>query len=158
MALHDYCDPDAVLCTLDASDKQDALNQLVDALVATKSIPKTKAEDVRREILQRESQASTGIGRGIGVPHARTDLVKKMAIAIGRVPDGIAFGAIDGEPVKVIMMLVSPPSKTEEHLAAMKTIVSIARDPYNSKRMQGCLSPQSFIDLLAEVESEVRTT
>ena len=158
MPLHEYCNPDAVLCTLEASDKQDALNQLVDALVATKSFPKTKAEDIRREILSRESQASTGIGRGIGVPHARTELIKKMAVAIGRVPDGIPFGAIDGEPVKVIMLLVSPLSKTEEHLAAMKTIVSIARDPYNSKRLQGCLTPQSFIDLLAEVETEAQPT
>jgi len=152
MSLHEYCNPAAVLCSLEASDKQDALNQLVDALVAT------KAEDVRREILSRESQASTGIGRGIGVPHTRTELVKKMAVAIGRVPDGIPFGAIDGEPVKVIMLLVSPASKTEEHLAAMKTIVSIARDPYNSKRLQGCLTPESFIELLAEVGTEVKTT
>lgn len=158
MSLHEYCNPDAVLCSLEASDKQDALNQLVDALVATKAVPKTRAEDVRREILSRESQASTGIGRGIGVPHARTELVKKMAIAIGRVPDGIPFGAIDGEPVKVIMLLVSPASKPEEHLAAMKAIVGIARDPYNSKRLQGCLTPESFIELLAEVETEVKTT
>jgi len=158
MSLHEYCNPAAVLCSLEASDKQDALNQLVDALVATKAVPKTKAEDVRREILSRESQASTGIGRGIGVPHTRTELVKKMAVAIGRVPDGIPFGAIDGEPVKVIMLLVSPASKTEEHLAAMKTIVSIARDPYNSKRLQGCLTPESFIELLAEVGTEVKTT
>ena len=151
--LHEYCDPGAILCTLEASDKEDALSQLVDALVASKSIPKTRSAAVRQEVLEREGQASTGIGRGIGIPHARTDQVKKIVMAIGRIPEGIEFGAIDGERVRVILLLVSPKEKTDDHLSAMKAIVSIARDPYNSKRLQGCETPQSFLDLLQEVET-----
>ena len=158
MPLHEYCSTDAVLCSLEASDKQDALYQLVDALVASKAIPKTRSDAIRQEILDRESQASTGIGRGIGIPHARSDNVKKIVMAIGRIPDGMEFGAIDGELVRVILLLVSPKDKTDEHLAAMKAIVSIARDPYNSKRLQGCDTPQSFLDLLKEVESQRQAT
>lgn len=152
MALREYCNPDAILCDLEAGDKEDALRQLVDALAEAKLIPKTKASSIRKEIIERERQATTGIGHGVGVPHARSSNVKHIAIAIGKVPGGINFGAVDGERVKVILLLVSPVDKTDEHLKAMKSIVSLVRDPYNCKRLLGCTTPQSFLDLFEELD------
>jgi len=150
MALLDYCNEEAILCEMAAQDKEDALRQLVDALVTAKSIPKSKATAIRKEIIERERRATTGIGAGVGIPHARTKHVRRISIAIGRIREGIDFGAVDGEPVRIIVLMVSPLDRTNEHLAAMKQIVSLARDSYQNKRLHGCTSSASFLDLIRE--------
>jgi mannitol/fructose-specific phosphotransferase system IIA component (Ntr-type) len=151
MSLRDYCNPDAILCELEAADKEDAIRQLVDVLVEAKSVPKTKGSLIYREVIERERQASTGIGKGIGIPHARSQHAKKISMAIGLTGSGIDFSAVDGERVRVILLLVSPKDSTDEHLAAMKEIVTIARDAYQRQRLLGCRSPESFLELLAEI-------
>ena len=124
----------------------------MDALAVAKAIPKTKSGMIRDEIIERERQATTGIGKGVGIPHARSAHAKNLVLAVGRVPEGIPFGAVDGERVRVILLLVSPQDHTEEHLAAMKSIVKIVRDPYQCKRLHGCRTPDSFVDLFAELD------
>jgi len=151
MTLRDYCIDGAILPQLDAADKEDAIRQLVAALAAAKAFPKTKADAVLKEVVERERQASTGIGRGIGIPHARSAHVKQISLAIGRVKAGLEFGAVDGEKVKVILLLLSPKSADADHLAAMKSIVTIARDPYQRQRLISCATAESFLDLLAEI-------
>ena len=151
MTLRDYCVEGAILPNLDAADKEDAIRQLIAALAAAKAIPKTKTDAVLREVVERERSASTGIGRGVGIPHARSAHVKQIVLAIGRVPRGVEFGAVDGERVRIILLLVSPKEGNDAHLAAMKSIVTIARDPYQRQRLISCGSAESFLDLLAEI-------
>jgi len=151
MSLREYASPEAILCDLEASGKEDAVRQLVDALVEAKSVPKTKGSAIYKEVIERERQATTGIGKGIGIPHARSAHAKRVALAIGRVPAGMDFGAVDGERVRVILLLISPKEATDEHLAAMKKIVSIARDAYQRARLTSCNTPESFLELLAEI-------
>ena len=116
-----------------------------------KAIPKPKGPAICTEIIDRERQATTGIGNGVGIPHSRSAHARKLTVAIGRIPGGIRYGAVDGERVRVIILLVSPKDKTDEHLAAMKSIVKIVRDPYQCKRLLGCSTPESFVDLLTEL-------
>jgi mannitol/fructose-specific phosphotransferase system IIA component (Ntr-type) len=151
MTLKDYCVAGAILPNLDAADKEDAIRQLIGALAAAKAIPKTKTDAVLREVVERERSASTGIGRGVGIPHARSAHAKQIVLAIGRVPRGVEFGAVDGERVRIILLLVSPKEANDAHLAAMKSIVTIARDPYQRQRLISCASVESFLDLLAEI-------
>ena len=151
--LREYCSPEAILCNMDAVDKEDAIRQLVDVLLAAKRLPtKLKATKILKEIVDRERQATTGIGKGVGIPHARSKHAASLSLAIGRIPRGLDYGAVDGERVRVILLLVSPDKSTDEHLAAMKTLVSIVRDPYQCKRLHGCATAQSFLDLLAELD------
>jgi len=151
MTLRDYCVAGAILPDLDAADKEDAIGQLVAALAAAKAIPKAKTDTVVREVVERERQASTGIGRGIGIPHARSAHVKQIVLAIGRLPRGVEFGAVDGERVRLVLLLISPKEHDDDHLKAMKSIVSIARDPYQRQRLISCATAASFLDLLAEI-------
>jgi len=151
MSLRDHCVEDAILPRIEAGSKEDAIRQLVTALAEAKAIPKSKSASICKEIIERERQASTGIGHGIGVPHARSRHAKQIALAIGRTTEGIDFGAVDGERVHVILLLVSPHDHPDEHLAAMKEIVTIARDPYQRQRLIGCSTAESFLDLLEEI-------
>jgi mannitol/fructose-specific phosphotransferase system IIA component (Ntr-type) len=151
MTLRDYCVAAAILPNLDAADKEDAIRQLVAALAAAKAIPKPKTDAVLKEVVERERAASTGIGRGVGIPHARSAHVKQIVLAIGRIPRGVEFGAVDGERVKLVLLLISPKENNDAHLAAMKSIVTIARDPYQRQRLISCASAESFLQLLAEI-------
>ena len=151
MTLKDYCVPAAILPNLDAADKEDAIRQLVAALTAAKAIPKPKTDAVLKEVVERERAASTGIGRGVGIPHARSAHVKQIVLAIGRIPRGVEFGAVDGERVRLVLLLISPKENNDAHLAAMKSIVTIARDPYQRQRLISCASAESFLQLLAEI-------
>ena len=151
MALVDYCIRDAILCSMEIADKEEGLRQLVDALASAKAFPKTRANKILAEVVGRERQATTGIGNAVAVPHARSMHVKKTVMAIGRVSGGIEFGAVDGERVNVMLLLISPEAKRDEHLGAMKEIVRIVRDAYQCKRLLGCSTPESFIDLLTEI-------
>lgn len=153
MSLAEYVVPNAVLCDMDVADKEDALRQLVDALVAAKAFSKAKGATVINAIIARERKATTGIGNGVGIPHARSDVTKNIVMAIGKVRSGLDFGAVDGERVRVILLLVSPESRQEEHLRVMRRIVQIVRDPYQCKRLLGCSTPDSFMDLLSEIGS-----
>ncbi len=150
--LHECVRAEAILCQLEAGDKEDAIGQLIDALVLAKTLTKPKAAKVRAEVLEREAQASTGIGRGVGIPHAKSEQVKGVLLAIGRIPGGIDFGAVDGERVRIVLLLVSPASDNDAHLAAMRKIVGIVRDSYQCKRLLGCTTPESFLGLLKELD------
>ena len=152
MRLSDYCKPKAVLPDLEVVDKEDAIRQLVSALVSARVIKKPLSSKILDEILAREGQATTGIGHGVGIPHARSEHVEKVVMAMGRVDEGVDFGAVDGERVRIILLLISPKAKNDEHLAAMKAIVKIVRDPYQCKRLHGCRSPESFLDLIGELD------
>ena len=151
MTLKDYCVAGAILPNLDAADKEDAIRQLVGALAAAKAIPKAKTDAVLKEVVERERSASTGIGRGVGIPHARSAHVKQIVLAIGRIPRGIEFGSVDAERVRLVLLLVSPKEGNDAHLAAMKSIVTIARDPYQRQRLISCASAESFLHLLTEI-------
>lgn len=152
MALHDYCIPQAILPDLEAADKEDAIRQLVDALVEAKALTAKKAAAVSKEIIERERQATTGIGNGVGIPHARSENVDRILLTFGRVEDGVDYAAVDAQPVRVLALLISPKDATDEHLAAMKSIVGIVRDGYQCKRLIGCRSADSFVDLLKELD------
>ena len=107
MPLSDYCKPKAVLPDLEVADKEDAIRQLVGALVSARVIKKASSAKILDEILAREAQATTGIGHGVGIPHARSEHVDKIVIAMGRVEEGVDFGAVDGERVRIILLLIS---------------------------------------------------
>ena len=152
MALHEYCIPEAILCDLEPADKEDAIRQLIDSLVAAKALTAKNGTAIGKEVIERERQASTGIGNGVGIPHARTELVDKFVLTFGRIPDGFDYAATDGQRVRVLCLLLSPKSATDDHLATMKAIVNIVRDNYQCKRLIGCKTAESFIDLLRELD------
>ena len=77
--------------------------------------------------------------------------MKQIVLAIGRIPRGVEFGSVDGERVRLVLLLISPKDDNAAHLAAMKSIVTIARDPYQRQRLISCASAESFLDLLAEI-------
>ena len=156
MTLHEHCISDAIICDLEPADKEDAIRQLVDSLVEAKALDAKQGTAICKEIIERERKASTGIGNGVGIPHARSKHVDRVIMTFGRIDGGFDFAATDGQRVKVLCLLITPKDSTDEHLAAMKGIVGIVRDSYQCKRLVGCKSAESFVDLLRELDGVAR--
>ena len=103
---------DCVKVPLVAHDKRGVISELVDALSASGAV--TDADVVKQIVWQRESQRSTGIGEGLALPHGKSSAVKRIAMAIGKPAQPMEYDSIDKKPVRLIVLLVSPPEAVSE--------------------------------------------
>ena len=117
MNLLDALKPTTVKVPLEADAKRDAINELVDLLAHEELV--SDAADLKRVVWERETQRSTGIGEGLAIPHGKTASLSQLLVAMGRPELPLTYESIDGKPVKLIVLLVSPPDKTAEHIQAL---------------------------------------
>lgn len=136
--------------SLDAPAKEAAIASLLNALAVNGRIPIEREREVLESILQRERVASTGIGNGLAIPHAKSRWADRLGIAVGVSHAGIDFGSIDGQPVRVVVLAVGPPSATAEHLAVMRALATVAKD---GKRVQKLAAVRHRRELLAFLET-----
>ncbi len=106
----------AIIPTVKAKDKKGVVTELVKSVKTAYGLTKLSVTDVANAVLEREKVGSTGIGRGVALPHAKTSLVNKLVGAFGRSPAGIPFDAVDGEPVYLVFLILAPDKK--EYLEA----------------------------------------
>jgi len=122
MKLADIVVTDALRPNLEADSRNKVVKELVEALASAGSILKKDTASIIKAILARESQATTGIGKGIALPHAKVKSVKKPIVAIGGSQDGIDFSSLDSKPVHSVILLLSNFANPDEHLQAMENI------------------------------------
>ena len=120
MKIIDILSPKTVKAPLMASDKQAAIHELVDLLAEASLI--SDAERLKAVVWEREQQRSTGIGEGLAIPHGKSDCSTNLVMAIGCPENPIDFDAVDKKPVKLIVLLASPPTKTADHIQALGKI------------------------------------
>ncbi|MCZ6682871.1 MAG: PTS sugar transporter subunit IIA [Planctomycetota bacterium] len=138
MKLTEFLPLQLVRVPLVARDKTQAITELVDLLAEH---GRTAARDQLLDaILERESQLTTGIGRGFAIPHAKCDAVERLAIAFGRAAEPIDFEAIDGKPVSLIALLASPTNATSLHVEALATLSRMVK---NEAALDALLSAQT---------------
>ena len=124
MNLGDILNLDNILPELKASNRWEAIDELVQNLVATNKIKAEHKDAIIAVVKKRESSMSTGIGFGIGIPHASTDLITTVVGALGRSTKGIDFDALDNQPVNLVMLFLVPQGQFQKHL---HTLASIAK-------------------------------
>ena len=122
MKLSDFVCIDAVIPDLAASDRDEVIKELVGALSAAGLIPKTRARDIADAVITRENEASTGIGKGVAVPHVKHSSVKNVVAAIGCSTAGIDFSSLDKQPAYSVILLLSPENNPDRHLQAMENV------------------------------------
>ena len=114
MKLSDHLSEKFVAVKLASRTKDEAIRELAGLLRASPEV--TDFEKYLADVFAREAQASTGVGRGAAIPHARTDAVRDFVVAVGRAPEGIEFAAIDGRPVRTIVLMGTPKTKVNLYL------------------------------------------
>lgn len=115
------------------------------------------AELIVSTLLKREELGSTGIGKGIAIPHCRSLAVDKLEIAIGRTIKPINFNAIDKKPVSLIFLIIAPPQDPgNQYLITLGKIVQIAKELTKSKAVNKPKTPDEFIQLIDEIEKDLK--
>ena len=125
MAVIELMSEEIVKTPLAARDKPDVLRELVPVLKDAGRID--DFDSVLRAVQVREDQMSTGLEGGIAVPHAKSDAVDTLKMAVGIAPDGIDFNSLDGAPTKLFFLLVAPPDKAGPHVQALAEIAKLSQ-------------------------------
>ena len=130
MTLNEIFKTEHIVSELKATNRWEAIDELVDTLVANGAIAKLDRDAVIDVVRTRENSMSTGIGYGIGIPHASTDLIENVVGALGRSKNGIDFEALDNQPVTLVVLFLVPRGQFQKHL---HTLANIARQLHNSE-------------------------
>ena len=125
MELGDILGPNNILPELQATNRWDAIDELIGNLVRTEKIKPEHREAVTAAVKKRENSMSTGIGFGIGLPHASTDLIHEVVGALGRSKTGVNFDALDNQPVNLVMLFLVPQGQFQKHLHTLANIAKL---------------------------------
>lgn len=152
MKLADIMVADAVVANLEAATKDEAIAELVDALANAGAVPKSRVGEIVKATLAREEQATTGIGKGVALPHTKMKGVKKPVGTIGRSEQGIDFSALDSKPVYSVILLLSSPDNPDEHLQAMETIFKHVQRDIFRKFLRQSETAEAIVELIHEAD------
>jgi PTS system nitrogen regulatory IIA component len=126
MDLHDLLTPDGIIASLKATNKKDALQELA-AIAAAKT--GLDSREIFNTLLQRERLGSTGLGRGIAIPHVKLNALREIVCLFARLEVPIEYESHDGEPVDLVFMLLAPEDASGDHLKALARISRLVREP-----------------------------
>ena len=146
MALIDMIVEKVIKTPLESKDKPDVLRELVQILKDAGEIE--DFDMVLKDVQNREDKMSTGLEKGIAVPHAKTDAVSSLKLAIGIAPEGIDFDAMDKEPSKLFFLLLAPPGQAGPHVEALSEIAKLAHSTSFCKALIHADNAREVVELM----------
>ncbi|HJR15689.1 MAG TPA: PTS sugar transporter subunit IIA [Gemmatimonadales bacterium] len=147
MRLREFFTPGAVALALRGTSKDEILAEMVGLL----GTDERSAGTLLRILQRRENLGSTGVGRGIAIPHGRSLVVSRLRLAFGHRREGIEFQAIDGRPVFSFFLIVAPPLEiSNQYLPVLGRIAQFAKEPDVPERLAALASSEDFFRLLEE--------
>ena len=154
MKFADFVTTKAIKSELEASDKEGVIRELVLSLVSSGQLSADEQESIVEAILKREELGSTGIGRGIAVPHTKHASVSKPVGTVGVSSQGVDFQSLDGDPVQLFFMLISPPDQPNEHLRALENISKQLQDETFCRFMKQSKTAAEIQQILEEADDD----
>ncbi|MDX2183825.1 MAG: PTS sugar transporter subunit IIA [Gemmatimonadaceae bacterium] len=147
MELREFFSEDAIKLELDGTTKDDILKELIGLL----GLDERSDQMLFKMLKRRENLGSTGIGRGIAIPHCRSLVVSKLRVAFGRKRSGMDFKAIDDQPVQFFFLIVAPPLEvSNQYLPVLGKIAQFSKEADVPDRLLALQSPAEFMALLQE--------
>ncbi|MHC4645435.1 MAG: PTS sugar transporter subunit IIA [Planctomycetota bacterium] len=144
--------PACVKVPVQSKDKQSVITELVDLLDANGLLlDRQVALDA---VLAREQTRSTGLGSAIAIPHGKCRAVKELVMAVGVAHEPIDFASVDGKPVAIVILLVSPLDKTGPHIQALARISRLMLDEHFKESLERAVSAEEAYELLSNKESQ----
>ena len=153
MKFSDFVRMEAIRPVLEAVDKESVIRELTTALLEAGGIVQQECESIVTAILKREELGSTGIGRGVAVPHTKHPSVDQLVGTVGVSREGIDFDSLDGEKVQLFFLLVSPPDRPGDHLRALENIARQLREETFCKFLKQSKTVEDIQQLLEEADN-----
>jgi mannitol/fructose-specific phosphotransferase system IIA component (Ntr-type) len=145
---------DAIVPRLTATKRDEAVVELVDALIRAGAADASLREKLVKSVLDREKRGSTGFGKGVAVPHVKQDNVKHISAAVGLSAGGIDFNSLDKQPVYSVFLLLSPADNPEEHLQAMEIIFKhLSQDTFR-RFLRQASTVEQVVTLLEDADNQ----
>lgn len=153
MKFSDFVSVAAIRADLGADEKPAIIRELVESLAAAGGVKSEDVDGIVAAIMKREELGSTGIGRGVAVPHTKHASVEKLVGTVGVSVEGVDFNSLDGDKVHLFFLLVSPPDRPGDHLRALENISRQLRDDTFCRFLKQARSAHDIQLLLAEADT-----
>ena len=153
MKLSDFVVNDAIVPQLQAQTRDEAVHEMIDALVEAGSLAKGLRDDLIKLVLEREKHGSTGFGKGVAVPHVKHDDIKQVTACVAVSQAGVDFNALDREPVYCLFLLASPKDKPDEHLQAMENLFNHLQNEMFRKFLRQSETREQVAEVLSEADA-----
>ncbi len=155
MEISDYISERQIITGLSPADKKETLSQLLLPLIRVKKISPRSKKKILKALLDREKLGSTGIGKGVAIPHVKLGIIKKPLLVIGRSDKGIDFDAIDGELVYTILLILSPKDGNGLHLKIMARLSKLLKDKFLLNKLKGAKTPRQIKEIMKIYETKL---
>jgi nitrogen PTS system EIIA component len=153
MKFADFVSIEAIRSDLHADSKEEVVREMTQALLDAGKISSGEVESIVKAIMKREELGSTGIGRGVAVPHTKHPSVDRLVGTVAVSRDGVDFESLDGEKVQLFFLLISPPDRPGEHLRALENISRQLRDDMFCKFLKQAKTKEDIQQLLEEADN-----
>jgi mannitol/fructose-specific phosphotransferase system IIA component (Ntr-type) len=151
MDLGDILSKEQILTDLHASNRWEAIDELINNLVATGKIRAQDRDAIAAVVRKRESSMSTGIGCGIGIPHASTDLIPEVVGVLALSKKGVDFNALDNQPVHIVMLFLVPQGQFQKHLHTLANIAKLCQMPEFRQALESAPDADTILRIIREV-------
>ena len=158
MKFADFIASAAIKANIEADTKEGVIREMVEALTRAEKLAPEESESIVKAILKREELGSTGIGRGVAVPHTKHPSVPKLVGTVAVSSAGVDFNSLDGEKVQLFFLLISPPDRPGDHLRALENISRQLRDDTFCRFLKQAKSADEIRLLLDEADNNHFTT
>ena len=154
MKFRDFVCFEATITELQASDRDGVIVELIKSLDKAGRLGKGKCGEIIKEVITREKEASTGMGKGVAGPHVKHKAIKEVVAVIGQSSTGIDFFALDKQPVFSVILLISPLDDPDKHLQAMESVFRHLQQERFRKFLRQCRSTRQIEELLNEADED----
>ena len=151
MELEKYLSPDLLCLNIKEANKDRVIADMVRLLCGVHRMD--SAQEILKTVFAREQDRSTGIGNGVAIPHARTDLVKNIFLSFGRSRTGVEWGSMDGKPAHFIFLVVGPAKASEEYLRVLADISRLMTRASVRNALLELPSPADVLRIMSETKS-----
>ena len=155
MQFADFILQDAVRTEIEATNKPGVIREMVQSLMNAGGVKKEEFDGIVKAILKREELGSTGLGRGIAVPHTKHASVQRPVGCVAVSQSGVDFEALDCEKVHLFFLIVSPPDQPGEHLRALEHITRQIKDETFCRFLKQSKTKDDILTLLAEADDNM---
>jgi PTS system fructose-specific IIA component/PTS system nitrogen regulatory IIA component len=153
MKFADFVSTDAIRAELESFDKESVIREVTRSLVTAGQLGEDDYESIVAAIMKREDLGSTGIGRGVAVPHTKHPSVDRLVGTVGVSSEGVDFNSLDGEKVQLFFLLISPPDRPGDHLRALENISRQLRDDTFCRFLKQSKTAEDIRLLLEEADN-----
>ncbi len=152
MNLFSLLDTTTILSQLQVKNKLELISVLVSSLAP--KIGEEKVEEVKAAVLEREKVMSTGVGKGLGIPHCKTKAVDDNFAAFALLKEPLPFDSIDDEPVRMVFLLVGPDSRNSSHIKLLSRISRLMNSGSFREQILACQSPEEILQAFKTEEEK----